>query len=247
MVAGGNIPFMREHTYFMWDPALLCKKPVDPVTLNLLGETSPRPKTNPTMMPDAYLNTWSPVFLIRHPALVVPSMARACKKAYGWDLTHRSYLESGSFRTQRLMYDWYADQLASSGSAAGSKRPGANYPLVIDADDIIKDASTMRALNESLGLDPEKVLFEWKETPKEKIEAQRLAHKVFWSSVQGSSGILLDKMAQGLTIEEEVPKWEKEWGVEGAQILKGYAEACMPDYEYLKGKRSFGLGATVAK
>lgn len=104
----------------------------------MLGDIEPRPSTNPTVFPDAFLEKWSAVLIIRHPALMLPSYLRALTKMR----TERAMVErliGVTSHPQRELYDWYA----SRQTMHKEDRPAI---VVIDADDVMHNRAVVKKL-----------------------------------------------------------------------------------------------------
>lgn len=76
----GKNTWVKDHSCFLVEPVTQCKylNGADstheiPWTVKADSESTSNAKTNPTALPDGFLKTWLPTFLIRHPAVVFPS------------------------------------------------------------------------------------------------------------------------------------------------------------------------------
>lgn len=110
------------------------------------GSAAPTAHSSCLCLPDDLLMTWQPVILIRNPALMFPSLARAeidTERRLGGP--HDAAVMTLSWT--RDLYEWF------------SKR--GIQPLVIDADDIIKDPGVVREVCHVTGMDPDAVITEW--------------------------------------------------------------------------------------
>lgn len=125
--AEGKMAFVKEHGFLLIDPSSRSAKPESH------GTTSERPWTvkvsskygfpltrsslNNTIFPDEFLTTWSPVFLIRHPALVFPSQYRVMRDLKTLDSELRNTLHLDLMTTLswiRSLYDFWSDYLEKS-------------------------------------------------------------------------------------------------------------------------------------
>jgi len=193
---------------------------------------------NPTLLPSDFLRNVVPVFLIRHPALVFESVLRVCGPTMGATLFDDEFPIDASLRWQRVLYDWFIH------NANGVR------PIVVNADEIIAHPEIVQKLctSEQLALDPSGVRFRWDPTPQATIEGQSAYHKHFFSTIQSSCGVQMDKhsaaqgKAQGSGEEREGQldldalslTWREKHGAEATGALRAYVDAAMPDYHYLR-------------
>jgi hypothetical protein len=90
--------------------------------------------TNPTFLPDDFLLAMQPVFQIRHPVLMFPSLVRAQAKVLPNSRPSVPRLVvTLTLRGSRALFDWCLNH------------PAALSPKVIDADDIMKDREAARS------------------------------------------------------------------------------------------------------
>lgn len=175
------------------------------------------------MVPDEVLLSLQPIFQIRHPGLMFPSMARAemdTGKADG-PMDPRVHIFIHLWYSRQL-YEWYLNT------------PGALSPKVISADDIMTRPDVVRQLCVETGMDPDAMAYEWetREAPKGNKEIERFA-----STIYASKGILPGYDSQGFDIQEKRPKWREEFGEEAGDFLADMVEKAMPDYEWLMERR----------
>lgn len=198
------------------DPLVLCERHAPNST-----------HTSPTCMPDSLLLSMKPIFQIRHPILMFPSMLRAQKKVMG-PLRPRHLIVAGActLRHSRSLFDWYLSQ-------GGDLRP-----QVIDADDIISDRAAVRHICTETGLDPDAVQYEWEA----RVEEDPMK-AVFLSTISASKGIIPNLAARGLDFEVEKAKWKAEFGEEDGEDLARFVLDAMSDYNYLLSQRTY-IGQT---
>ncbi|CAG5186754.1 uncharacterized protein ALTATR162_LOCUS11694 [Alternaria atra] len=229
----GKQAFIKEHTLFLSAPDKISSSayPGDnPPLLTVYRRNEPHDAntiyTNPTSVPDSFLLSLQPIFIIRHPILMFPSMLRTQK---GWRPDpHPSSPYCRIFlnlRHSRALYDWYLEHGASADI----------MPRVIDADDIMLNPAAERQLCEQTGLHADNVQYEWDER---KIETPRQAR--FLGTISASRGIKPGLEAKGKSLEEEREKWVQEFGEEDAEDLARFVNDAMEDYKYLHSKRTTG-------
>jgi len=129
--------FAKEHLMWMLRPeALHWARPG-------VGTIEVGPISNLTILPDSFLTKCVPTFLIRHPALVFPSIYRTCLDLEGPEKARRN--ADGIFRLEmtwrwsRHMWQSYngqiIDETNSQGPSWDDKVSGSPWPIILDADD----------------------------------------------------------------------------------------------------------------
>lgn len=186
-----------------------------------------RISNNPTLLPDDFMLSFAPIFLIRHPALVFPSWYKMGHNTFGADIDDYDFPVEVSFRWSRILYDWYLN--VSSEPSSRSPQTQSRKPTVIDADDTMSDRGALERVCHQLQLDPQHLAFEW--------QAAKTGLFPWFSSIQKSTGVDMSKLSKGLDIQREFLKWENEFGSHVAQKLLHFVELAMPDYEYLLAQR----------
>lgn len=181
-VRSGKKLFMKEHAVFLSAADKLLGRiynndNVAPLVVHERGVAPNKSShTNPTSLPDSFLLKFQPIFQIRHPVLMFPSLVRAQMdvKVAGrpCDSICQVMLQ---LRDSRTLYDWYAAKTANTGI----------IPRVIDADDVMNDAASMRKLCLETGLNPDAIVYEWEERVVEDPMQAR-----FLSTLAKSKGIL---------------------------------------------------------
>lgn len=192
---------------------------------------------NVTLLPDRFLRAWKPIFLIRSPVASFPSFYRASKEL--------AFLETGdviqmklTMHWNRTLYDWYKKQFETATTAQnGDVHKDEDWPIVLDADDIMTEPGVLLRLCEITGLDSSKLRFSWEQADKEKIDSLPHTEKRMLSSLLASSGIDKSKTSANLNIGTEAKKWREEFGEEQGAKMEKYVRDAMPDYEYLRSKR----------
>ncbi|EXJ75228.1 uncharacterized protein A1O5_01924 [Cladophialophora psammophila CBS 110553] len=205
---------------------------------------------NQTVLPDAFLRTWTPTFLIRHPALVFPSLYRTSVDLEGPEQATKN--ADGSFRMEmtwrwsRNLWEWFNKQRLDQSMASGkvrrrSRNDGqstSSWPIILDADDVILHPSVIRRYCGIVGLDPDKCQFKWESATAEEQQRLNVFERRMKSSLLSSTGLIKEgKTAIGLDIEREAQKWKAEFGGEEAKKLLSWVKDAMPDYEFLRERR----------
>ncbi|THU89869.1 hypothetical protein K435DRAFT_677032 [Dendrothele bispora CBS 962.96] len=210
--AQDKVPMVKEHVYHMMDAislcahlSLSCEGKSRPLMVDrqldlpeshrvhdrdVSRESSPLPVPNPTLIPDRFLKTLSPVFIIRHPAKAFPSYLRVCS-AYGGSVLDAAFPINASYKWQRLLYD--------SGLTNGNGHAHRVWPIVLNGDDLIVNAEdVMQKLCRQAGLDPSQICYTW---DAEKSSSQDAISQALWSQVQSSTGIIKDPVSLSIFSE----------------------------------------------
>ncbi|KAF4555551.1 Hypothetical protein D9617_2g055120 [Elsinoe fawcettii] len=237
--------FISEHACWISEPVSRCKAmlgnaPEEPWTVPIPDFAPTHSPGNETFMPDAFLLSFAPSFIIRHPALALTSMYRAQRDMYGPDMALMSirakwWHEVTSVIPTRKLYDWYVSQFPqydTNGSAA------VKWPIVLDADDVLASPEIVRKYARATGLDEGKLKFEWEpeRKPGEKFMGPKFQER-FSDTIANSTGIRQDKKAGNIDLEKEVAKWKEEFGAEAAGELEKRLKEEMEHYEYLRERK----------
>ncbi|KAM0192399.1 hypothetical protein ACHAPI_008346 [Fusarium lateritium] len=186
----------------------------------------PRSPLNKTVLSDEMLKTFKPLFLIRHPALSLPSLYRATRSdEFQRESKEPSVMERSSIWI-RSLFDFYE----------AHQREG-EPPLVLDADDMMTSPELMIKYVTLAGLDPDKLRFTWEKATPEAISKQTIIAQRMLSSLNDSDKVNLDKVGGDIDLDTEAQKWRAEFGDNDASKLESWVRAAMPDYEYMRSKR----------
>ncbi|OQD87878.1 hypothetical protein PENSOL_c076G11918 [Penicillium solitum] len=200
---------------------------------------------NKTFMSDEYLRTWQLAFVIRHPALVYPSLYRAMQKLSKVGIIDDDGIKGVSTTNMtmewtRKLFDWCLEQPDE-----------VVTPLVIDANDVIHNPAAVVKFCEKAGLDTASMQFEWNDSKKisenwttgahaanpGELDSGKIAASIMLSTLEESTGVVKNKAPTSIDIDAEVAKWRVEFGDEISELLEKCTRDSMPDYEYLKANR----------
>lgn len=238
----GKDAFVKEHVPWLVEPVAETKwifgeESIEelPWTVKALPEQT-HSILNPTMFPDQVLKTWFPTFLIRHPALVFPSMYRTDLNLQGAGVKKSEVMRNleMTMRWSRILYDWYTQEHSQSESSLGDD---VTWPIILDADDIMTEPELVMRYSKILGFDESKLRFLWEPASKEEWDKMHRAEKAMRSTIAASAGIVEGKTSVNVDIDEEAKKWRSEFGNEDGEKMEKWVRAAMPDYEYMKTKR----------
>ncbi|KAK4141551.1 uncharacterized protein C8A04DRAFT_14036 [Dichotomopilus funicola] len=210
-----------------------------PTPLPAHGVDSPtRSPLNLTSLPDEFLKTWYPTFLIRHPALVIPSLYRSRANQASVDsdqVPQLPLLPETTMKWTRSLYEFYRAHFASSPPPEGEEN---RWPIVLDADDIMTSPALVQKYASLTGLDPERLRFNWQKASAEEMEKLNPMHRAMVGSIMGSEKVDLSKVAgEELDIAAEAEKWRVEFGEEVGRRMEGEVRGMMGDYEVLRAAR----------
>jgi len=234
--------FCHEHVRLMIKPSIVSQyiyKDNDVDHLSNWNVHSPgenknhETNTNPTVLPDNFLLSERNriYFTIRHPSKIVSSMHRIAKVTMPDSMTRQYFIHCSTSHWTRLLYDW----LLSHGIEAP----------IIDADDLLtrtsppKPSPNLRKLCTMIGLDPDAILTSWPKATDQEKAAMNPLLVLSMMDILDSEGLIekRGKMGRDMTIEEERPKWVKEFGEDGAKFVQEIVEMNMEDYNYLWQRR----------
>jgi len=195
-----------------------------------------RSALNETVLPDEFLKSWLPTFLIRHPALVFPSSYRTCVDLNGAEAarTESAHALEMTMHWSRTLFDWYALQIKTS---ASDSDPEVTWPIILDADDIMMEPEVVIRYSETVGLDPTRLKFSWVPASEEELGKMHGTERRMRSTMSASTGIVDGKTSIDLDVNVEAKKWRLEFGEDEGQKIEKWVRAAMPDYEYMRAKR----------
>jgi hypothetical protein len=247
----GQITFVKEHITYLTDPHVLDeflfgdddasgrRWRIDQLSDKELPEHLSA--LNDTLFSVAYLQQWKMAFLIRHPAKAFPSLYRLLVEeitgqhdSEGAEIFFPAYM---TLRWNRRLYDLATNLPRDNTNSTTDNPGGVTWPIVLDADDLMANPAVVEKFAAITGMDPSKVQTTWSSLPEEQLEKMTPRAQRMLSTLNASNGIILEKSAASVRIEDEVEKWKQEFGDAGAQRLENWVRAAMSDYEYLREKR----------
>jgi hypothetical protein len=230
----GKIAFFREHCISLSDPvAQYCFysgasiEGEEAWSIPSRGEDEKGRRTplNRTVLSDAFLRQWFPIFVIRHPISAFSSYSRVLIKSESSEAkTQQQATMVNTYHWTRSLYDCYKYSFGING-------------IILDADDIMKNPQLLVNMSKSIGLDASKLKFTWAATQSaEEIAAKAThdpQHLEFMETLDRSTGIVKNKMRSSVELEKEKEKWVEEFGQEHSLKLEEWVAAAMEDYMYL--------------
>lgn len=252
---GKTSMFVKEHCEFFWSPFDYIKSSQlssSPLPKDISDPSSDRSGTkaepwildggvkseaNGTFLSDDFFSRWMPTFLVRHPALAIPSRVRAAKEL-GW--TKHENIEDDpqiamrcSLSSSRTLYDLFDENLPQKSKQYG----GVDWPVVLTGDVVMTEPEVIKRYASLVRLDANKLRFQWDPRPKEVVEKMMKENARMLSTLIASSGIDKSKTSEAVDIDVEVLKWRKEFGDRTASKLEEWVRAAMPDYEFFEARR----------
>ena len=178
------------------------------------------PNTNPTVLPDAFLKSMTPICLIRHPARTFPSLYRGARPTH--NVYGSEFPINASIRWCKLLVDWYT---VATGTRA----------IVFDGDNLIHESSTIAKVCRALSLDESGVQNSWDAMSREEIGEQDAMTSAMNATIQTSNEEDRSrKRDDEIDIDEEARGWGKEFGLDVAEAIKALVAGAMDDYLYLR-------------
>ncbi|KAM0420453.1 hypothetical protein ACHAPT_011745 [Fusarium lateritium] len=235
----GQLVYVKEHAIMMNSPFYdshysygTLTVPGEPKLFPTRNVTDPsRSSHNLTFLPDEFLKTWSPTFLIRHPAMQLPSLYRTCltnAEMDGFSRWRKEPLDlEVTMKWFRAMYDFYVNHFGED----------SNWPIVLDADDIMTSPNLVSKYAGLAGLDQDKLRFSWDKASEEKLNSLSTMEQRMLSTINASSKIDSSKVAGKINIDDEAVKWRQEFGEDGGRKLEQWVRDAMADYSFLHSKR----------
>ena len=172
------------------------------------------PNANPTVLPDAFLKSVTPICVIRHPAHTIPSLYRTAH----FNVHGPEFQVQASLRWCRLLVDWYA-------TSTGAK------PIIIDGYGLVHKPEIVKRLCGALSLDGSEVQTLWDTISQPEIRGQVSATATTQTSTAPPRSRVGD---DEMDLDEEEKGWVKEFGVDAATAIMGLMGSAMEDYSYLK-------------
>ncbi|KAL0568020.1 hypothetical protein V5O48_013974 [Marasmius crinis-equi] len=242
----GKWPLTMDHPFSLLASSLVNShitvpgretKPTPVVSDRMLdaGDRTDSPSTdlgmyhNPTLLPDRFFFSFTPIITIRHPARVIPSWLRSFHSLGGTLLDTEFPVAAESFRWERLIFDSF---MAFEKARAAEEGREVNVPIVVDGERLVKDPrGQMKKVCERLGIDEEGIKYSW-ERPQ--VGKGLEVGETMMGAYNRSTGVVADpRFTKPLDVKEEAEKWAEEWDEKVADIMEGKVAAAMEDYEYL--------------
>ncbi|UPK92153.1 hypothetical protein LCI18_003088 [Fusarium solani-melongenae] len=235
----GQLVYVKEHAIMLtsafYDSQYTygtINVPGEPKTFVTTNAPNPtRSSLNLTFLPDEFLKIWSPTFLIRHPAMQLPSLFRTCLTRMEMDGFSRWQKEpldiEVTMKWFRAMYDFYVKHFGED----------SQWPIVLDADDIMTSPNLVSKYAALAGLNQDKLRFSWDKANKERLDNLSSMEQRMLSTINASSKVDPSKVAGNIDIDDEAAKWRSEFGEEGGRKLEQWVRDAMPDYTFLHSKR----------
>ena len=238
----GQIPFIHAQPHTMIAPRLAAESVQGTVfsTEDHRFWSVGRPNqahTNFMVLPDEALFQpgTRPIITFRHPILMIDGIYRALQSsAYRDDVesTRRNLIVGGTLRWMRMIYDWYLKRGV----------PLQIKPILVEADDYMgpRKEIVMKDLCEQAGLDASSVIYSWPKATTEEVDALSAPEAQSFRTINSSEGILPGYSLDDRDLDGEMRSWGDKFGREWADLMREMVRKAMPDYEYLRARRTVG-------
>ncbi|KPM42521.1 hypothetical protein AK830_g4048 [Neonectria ditissima] len=236
----GQKLFVKEHTMILNSPYFEARQvygvtgdlPGEPKTLDMRGVQHPsRSPLNLTVLPDEFLKIWHPTFLIRHPAMMLPSLFRTClcdSELNGFTRAKKEPMAAEvTMKWFRTLYDFYTVHFEGD----------SHWPIVLDADDVMTNPALVSKYAELAGLDSNKVRFSWEKASEDKLKKLQALEQRMLSTINATEKVDNSKVAGNVDIDDEAAKWRSEFGENEGRKLEQWVRNAMPDYHFLYTRR----------
>jgi hypothetical protein len=191
---------------------------------------------NVTSIPDVFLKTVHATFLIRHPALVVPSLIRVAVQNEGMSEVLTETAEK--IMQWESTYTWHVSlyRFLVNMSSHPSQDPEITFPIIFDASDLANKALVYR-YTAAVGLDTDAVRFEWDAATS--FEGMGMPEIAMKETLLKSEGLVLEKLAkvEEVDIDGLKGEWREEFGEELGDRVGRLVQGAMKDYEWLWERR----------
>jgi hypothetical protein len=192
--------------------------------------------SNLTSIPESFLSTVRATFLIRHPALVAPSLVRVAMQNEG--ISEVLTISAEKTMQWESTYTWHVSlyRFLLSTSPHSSHDPKVTYPIILDASDL-GDKALVRRYAAAVALDPDTVQFEWDGATS--LEGMGRIEVVMKETLLKSKGLVLEKLArvEELDVKMLKEKWKEEFGEELGGRVGALVDNAREDYEWLWERR----------
>lgn len=200
----------------------------------ILGEHGEKSEGNPTCIPDEFLRRLRPTLLIRHPALVVPSLLRTALDNEGREAMMEDEAEEEMRR--EVGYWWHvAIYQMFAKEKYVSREEDLRYPIVLDAADLGNE-TLVRKYAKMIGLDANRLSFAW---DVESAEGMGGVEARMRDTLMQSQGVVAEKLGGNVDFNLEVleEKWNEEFGKHLGDIVARLVRGVIPAYKWLWERR----------
>ncbi|KAL0575155.1 hypothetical protein V5O48_006812 [Marasmius crinis-equi] len=179
---------------------------------------------NPTLLPDRFFFSFTPIITIRHPVRVIPSFARSMH-AYKGELFGTEFpVAAGGFRLERLIFESFKSYEEARAVDEGRD---VRIPIVVDGAKLVKDPrGQMKKFCALLGIDEGGIKYTW--DPPNMWKDMAIA-ETFFIAFNRSTGVVADdKYDKPIDMQAEVRKWAEEWDEPTSAAMEEMVASCSP-------------------
>ncbi|KAI0123276.1 hypothetical protein BJ170DRAFT_104400 [Xylariales sp. AK1849] len=228
-----KIPFIKDRIFCTLQPRLIKASITHGLDRSILPEELPG---NPTMLTWDFFSGITPIILIRHPALVVPSYYRAEKAVFCLDADDEDFAAMTSLRWARILFDAHNEswKAANSDGAVNSSK----CPIIVDALDVIHNTEELLPkLCELIRIDPAGIQYHWDPVPRDQWPQDPIMRGFFkdmLSSSEVQRGSTRKPEEEYMNLDTKTTEWVEEFGTETARSLRRRVDEEMTNYQYLR-------------
>lgn len=169
----GKIPLTKEHVCFMIQPKIIARDlaeysypeyPLEPlidhkydIGITSTSEGSISIPKNPSFVPDRFMNSLTPIFIIRNPMRMIPSWYKNVSENFGATTRDSEWPFTASYHWCRILYDYYEEYFK-----ANPREGFPVLPLVVDGEELVLHTEDlMTQLCDLIHLDSSAVKYTW--------------------------------------------------------------------------------------
>ncbi|KAF2159132.1 hypothetical protein M409DRAFT_30414 [Zasmidium cellare ATCC 36951] len=194
------------------------------LVFSIIRDPSPLPfPANPTVIPDSLFDSILPIFVIRNPLQVIPSIYASSIATMALSPSDEDWKILTGILTQRLLFDHFQNDLN-------------RVPVVVDGDDLLwRTEEVRRGLSAALDIDPAGLSDTWEPLPEELQHPNPLI-RAFTTTINTSKGI--EQPSGGpppeLDLDDAESQWSVLYGDDIARQLRERIEENMPHYLHMR-------------
>lgn len=178
----------------------------DVILSHLRNDKRPVPD-KPTLLPKNLLKQTTPIFLIRHPALSIPSFYCRQKAVFKFEADDEDFRALVSKQWVKLVFNMYRVRAQGTAQLGGSEyAERQEMPPVIHAEDIVYNTGQLMArVCGVLDLDPGGIQYAWEPAPLDQQPLDHILH-AFFQDVWGSKEVCRDQEVRlaSISIHERI-------------------------------------------
>ncbi|KAF9261011.1 hypothetical protein L218DRAFT_961929 [Marasmius fiardii PR-910] len=141
--------------------------------------------SNPTVLPNSFLTTITPIIMIRHPVRMISSAAKVMFRGFSASTEDPGLALACSYKWSRTLFDYLKELSPVSGME----------PIVVDGDVMVEDVEKqMKELCGLIGVDGGRVRYEWEPKGVYTPMNKEMNEHVFLKDLYESTRVIKDKV-----------------------------------------------------